>query len=300
MKRIYGKLCYKISARRRSWLHARKQKRVRRMILRHYNHHPPRDQEIAEAVTYLSTHPLTTFYGTFQERYDASDVEVLTDPQNGLPYVITEGGKLYFKRSLNNYTIQLLFNNLRVEQDRHAPHCYTDRHFFVEKGERLADVGCAEGYFSLMNIEQCEALFLFEQESEWIEALEATFAPWREKVSIIPQFVSDINSEQEITLDHYFREHEEKPSFYKIDVEGAEASVLRGMEGLLLEREVKIALCTYHHQHDYERFRLFFEERGYSHRPNAGVMIYQNDMEQMRPPYFRKCLIKAVNHHASP
>ncbi len=100
-------------------------------------------------------------------------------------------GKSFFKRSLNNLTVKLLFNTLRVEQDRESPHCYTDFSFQINKDEILADVGCAEEYFSLMNIEKVQRTYLFEQDLEWVEALERHICPWKEKVVIIPSFVSD-------------------------------------------------------------------------------------------------------------
>ncbi len=265
-------------------------------MLDYYTQFPSGDDEISDAVDYLSTHPLTTFFGAFQEKYDAGEVEVFTDPSNGLPYVITDGKRLYFKRSQNRRTVQLMFNGLRIEQDAEAPHCYTDADFRITEDEILADVGCAEGYFSLMHIEKTKRIYLFEQDREWIEALEATFSPWREKISIIPRFVSDRDNNNEITLDNYFRETEEKPGFYKIDVEGAEASVLKGMEELL-RAPVKIALCTYHHQHDFELFSRFFKEHRFHHRPNRGLMIYQNDLAETTPPFFRRCMIKATNQH---
>lgn len=296
MNRMTNTLIYKVRSRLREHLHTMKKKKVRKKMLDYYTQFPSGDDEISDAVDYLSTHPLTTFFGAFQEKYDAGEVEVFTDPSNGLPYVITDGKRLYFKRSQNRRTVQLMFNGLRIEQDAEAPHCYTDADFRITEDEILADVGCAEGYFSLMHIEKTKRIYLFEQDREWIEALEATFSPWREKISIIPRFVSDRDNNDEITLDNYFRETEEKPGFYKIDVEGAEASVLKGMEELL-RAPVKIALCTYHHQHDFELFSRFFKEHRFHHRPNRGLMIYQNDLAETTPPFFRRCMIKATNQH---
>jgi hypothetical protein len=296
MNKIIRKLTYKVRSRWKEQLHSHKKKKMRKKILQYFSRFPTADEEITEAVSYLQEHPLTTFYGSFQEKYNHGEVEVFIDETNGLPYVITHGKKLYFKRSQNRYTVQRLFNNLRMEQDENAPHCYTDNDFQIEKEEILADVGCAEGYFSLLHIEKTKRIYLFEQDREWIEALEATFAPWKEKIEIIAQFVSDNNNSEEISLDCYFQQ-KEIPGFYKIDVEGAEASVLRGMHQLLQSQPLKMALCTYHHQEDYTRFSHFFEAQGFRYRRNRGVMIYQNDLDSMTPPFFRTCLIKATHPH---
>lgn len=297
MKKIIDILRYKFRSRWTQYFHKKKQQRIKRMILNHYEQHPPKEPEIREAVSYLSKNMLTTFYGTFQEKQDPNQIEVFTDKITGLRYVLTEGKKLYFKRSLNKHTIQLLFHALCVEQDSEGPHCYTDADFQIKEGDILADIGSAEGYFSLLHIEKLKHSYLFEQDKEWQEALEATFAAWKEKVTIIPYYVSDGNDNENVSLDQYFLPIEEKPNFYKIDVEGAEASVLKGMDNLLEVKPMKIALCTYHHQDDFEIFSHYFKEKGFRYRPNRGVMIYQNDLDHMTPPYFRTCLIKATNQY---
>lgn len=296
MNKIIDKLTYKILSRWKYYIRTKEKKKARNKILTYYSQTPSNSKEISDAVQYISSHPLTTFFGVFQEKYLADKVKVYTDHTNGLPYVITDSKKLYFKRSHNKRTVQLMFNSLIIEQDDHSPHCYTDNDFQVINDEILADIGCAEGYFSLINIEKSKKVYLFEHDTEWIEALEATFTPWKDKIRIIPKFVSDKNNSNEISLDNYFMEIDEKPSFYKIDVEGAEASVLKGMK-VLLREPVKVALCTYHNHHDYDIFSRFFEDNLFHYRPNSGVMIYQNDLKRMEPPFFRKCMIKATNQY---
>ncbi|HCC86634.1 MAG TPA: hypothetical protein DEQ06_08665, partial [Porphyromonadaceae bacterium] len=123
MKKTIDTLHYKIRSRWLTFIQHKKQQRVRLKILSYYAQHPSPDTEIQEAVSYLSEHPLTTFYGTFQEKYHADDVPVFTDTTIGLPYVMAEGKKLYFKRSHHKRTVQLLYNALRIEQDPDAPHC---------------------------------------------------------------------------------------------------------------------------------------------------------------------------------
>lgn len=291
--KLVQKIRYKINSTVKSNIFSRKQKMMRTKILDYYRNNPTDDTEIKQAVDYLSKHKLSNFYGDFQKKYNYKDIDVSVDKENGLPYVLVDGKQLYFKRSQNKRTVQLMFNGLRIEQDKDAPHCYTDEKFNLETADVLADIGCAEAYFSLLNIENLRKLYLFEQDKGWIEALEATFRPWKEKVEIVQKYVSDRNSETEVRLDDFFRDKSPLPNFYKIDVEGAESSVLSGMEEILKTKPLKVALCTYHHAEDFVRFSQFFKENGFEHRANSGVMIFQNDIDVMQPPYFRKCLVKA-------
>lgn len=293
MNKFFQKIRYKINTTVRNKVFKAKQESLRKKILAYYNENPPQDIEVKSAIDYLAKNRLFNFYGDFQEKYHYKDVKVYIDKENGLPYVLVDKKKLYFKRSQNKRTVQLMFNGLRIEQDLEAPHCYTDENFQVKLNDVLADIGCAEGYFSLINIEKLKKLYLFEQDVEWIEALEATFRPWKEKLEIVQKYVSDQYSATEVYLDDFFRDKFPVPNFYKIDVEGAENSVLNGMKQLLKASPLKIALCTYHHREDYERFSQFFEENGFEYRANPGLMIYQNDMDILQPPFFRKCLIKA-------
>lgn len=296
MNNAIGKLRYKVTSRVKAFQTTVQYRSARKKVLTHYRKKPPTDYEIENAVAYLLRHRLSTFYGRFQEKYRYREIEVLHDSTNDLPYVFTGDKRLYFKRSHNKRTVQLLYNMLLIEQDPESPHCYTDASFYPRTGELLADVGCAEGYFSLLNVESQQHIFLFEQDCGWLEALEATFAPWREKVTIVPRYVGDGISENQISLDHFFEERGVRPHFCKIDVEGAEASVLKGMSCLIDNHPLRIALCTYHHRDDFLEFTRYFNNLGFHHYPTPGVMVFLNDLNNFAPPFFRKCMIKATSH----
>lgn len=284
---------YKIKSTIKKIIFENKKTKLRKRILQYYCDCPTADDEINDALKYLSNHKLTTFNGNFQEKYDYRNVKVMIDNKNDLPYVMANNNRLYFKRKFNERTVQLTYNELLIEQDINSPHCYTDKNFDIRSCNCLADVGCAEGYFSLLNIENLNKVYLFEQDAEWVEALEATFAPWRDKVEIVPKFVSNANNDCEIRLDDFFGVNKPSPQCYKIDVEGAEMSVLNGMQNILKTTAQKIAICTYHNQNDLEILSQYLSSSGFNYRANEGVMIFQNDIDTMQPPYFRKCLIKA-------
>lgn len=284
---------YKIKSTIKGFVFKKKQSKLRKRILKYYLKFPTDDADTNNALNYLSTHKLSNFYSDFQEKYDYRAIEVFIDEINTLPYVMVNENRLYFKRSYNKRTVQLTYNELMIEQDMDSPHCYSDYEFNTSNSDILADVGCAEGYFSLLNIEKLQKVYLFEQDVEWAEALEATFSPWKDKVEVIRKFVSNTNNENEVRLYDYFLTKTLKPNFYKIDVEGAEMSVLNGMKDILCTSPLKIAICTYHNQNDFEDLSQLLMTKDFRYRANKGVMIFQNDIDIIQPPFFRKCLIKA-------
>jgi predicted RNA methylase len=180
-----------------------------------------------------------------------------------------------------------------MEQDIESPHRYITNDFFVKDNDVVADIGAAEGTFALSAVKRAGKIYLFESDMEWVEPLEATFAPWKEKVEIINKFVSDKNDEQNITLDYFF-ENKVGINFLKVDVEGAETDLLKGCEKVLsVNKSLKLAICTYHKQNDESTISKSLKNLGFEVSYSKGYMIYMKDKE-LRPPYFRRGLIRAL------
>lgn len=286
-------LKYKIRCTWKSQVQKQAMNKVRRNILSYYSSHPTTDEEIAEATSYLQTHPLCTFPAAFTQEYDPARIGVLRDPENGLLYVVHQGKKLYFKRSYNERTVRNIYCGLIVEQDTRSPHCYTSNQFTIDTNDILFDIGSAEGIIPLTHIEKIKEVVLFEKDKEWLEALEATFAPWKEKVTIIARYVSNRDDNDFISIDCFLSHYSQHPTFIKIDVEGAESSVLKGMKHLLeTTHSLKIALCTYHQAQDFEQFTHQFLEQDAQVEPSSGVMLFLNDLKEIQSPYFRKGLLR--------
>jgi len=262
-------------------------------IFSYFKKHTPQNKEIEEALDYLKDSPLHTFCAPFREAYNWKDINVLIDASNRLPYVMHQGKKLYFVRSFNDRTVKYSYNGLRTEQDPDSPHCYLSDDFTVQQDDVLLDVGSAEGIFALTHIEKLKHVVLFERNAQWVEALEATFAPWKEKVTIIRKYVSDCDDTENITIDSFLANKPYVPTFIKIDVEGAEKRVLNGMQKTIQLPELKIALCTYHQQKDFVDFSHYLSEAGFKWNASKGVMLFLNDMESLQTPFFRKGLIRA-------
>lgn len=84
---------------------------------------------------------------------------------------------------------EVAYRGLLIEQDKRSAHRYVDSYEEL-KGKTLLDIGAAEAIFTLDTIEYMDHAYLFECDESWIEALEVTFAPYKEKITIVRKYVS--------------------------------------------------------------------------------------------------------------
>jgi precorrin-6B methylase 2 len=267
---------------------------LRKEILHYFRRLPGKQisREQKEVISYLKKNPLSIFPYSFSEKYDYRNVKVFTDEKSGLKYVIMDGERLYFKRKWSEELIKGCYSFLQMEQDIDSPHRYLTDEFFVRNNDVVADIGAAEGTFALSVVKQARKIYLFESDTEWVEPLEATFAPWKEKVEIINKFVSDNNNEENITLDSYF-DKKGTVDFFKIDVEGGETDLLKGCaEMLSSNNSLALAICTYHKPDDEIVFTEMLKNRGFGLSHSKGYMIFIKD-NKLQPPYLRRGLIRA-------
>ena len=179
-----------------------------------------------------------------------------------------------------------------MEQDINSPHRYLDGFFNLDENDIVADIGAAEGNFSLSIVEKVKKLYIFEYNPEWVKALHLTFGRWKEKVEIINKRVDDFDDGRHIRFDTFLKDHE-MVTFLKIDVDGAEQRVLKSCHTILNEKgPIKIALCTYHRNNDEKDFTGLLGNYGFKVRPTKGYMIQYFD-KQIKPPYLRKGLLMA-------
>ena len=105
--------------------------------------------------------------------------------------------------------------------------------------------------------------------------------------------MSDKNDSKQTTLDDFF-EDKEPLTFLKIDVDGAEAKLLKGCERIISQKSLlKIALCTYHKQNDEAEFTDLLTKKGFIVSHSNGYMLFHTD-KKIKAPYFRRGLIRAV------
>ncbi len=267
---------------------------LKNQIINYYNSHEQlkANAEWTEVVNRLARQRLEIFPYDFADQYKEEDIVVYHDEKNGLSYVLQDNKKLYFKRGWNEKKIKRNYNRLRIEQDPGSPHFYTTEDFNVVQGDVVADIGCAEGNFSLSVVEKVKRLYLFECDPGWLEALQYTFEPWKEKVEIVAKFVSDKTDNRNIRGDDFFAD--KTVGFFKIDVDGGERPLLDGLTKTITSKKpMKIAFCTYHQQQDELEFTEYFTLHGFSVTPGKRYMIFFHD-KMISAPYLRRGLIRAV------
>ena len=262
-------------------------------ILKYYASLPEApSKEIESVLNYLRTNPIAIFPYDFQNQYVTENIEIFDDNDKRLRYVLLDGKRLYFKRRWSKQKIRNLYNLLLKEQDIRSPHRYLTGQFKFEDGEVLVDVGVAEGNFALSVVEKASKLILIEADKEWIEPLNATFEPWKNKVLIVNKFVSDVTHSSNMRLDDFIS-IEKAGTFLKIDIEGGELRLLKGCKRILTEQKpLKIAICTYHKQEDEKEFLSLLTQNGFKTSHSDGFMLYYYD-KKMTAPYFRRGLIRA-------
>jgi hypothetical protein len=270
-------------------------KTLRKAILKHFSSLPENEvnDEQKEVLRYLGNNQVEIFPYPFRDNYSPDKIEVFLDPEISLRYVIQEGKRLYFKKRWSEKRIKRAYSDLLREQDINSPHRYLTDTFEAGKDDVLADIGAAEGNFSLSVIEKIKKVYLFEYDKEWIQALKATFRPWSEKVEIINKYVSDFDDDAHIRFDTFY-ENKKDITFLKIDVDGAESIVLKSCDEVFKGgKSFKVALCTYHKNNDEKDFTVLLKNHGFSITPSNGYMIHYYD-KKLKAPYLRRGLLRAI------
>ncbi len=249
------------------------------------------DADAIKVIDYLNDHPLDIFNYSYKEKYYKMDIPFFKD--ENLYYTIHNGKRLYFSSDYDteerarDYYISLL-----LEQDNESPHKYTDQEFDVDNDSILADVGAAEGIFSLDKIEKCKKVYMFEPDKNWCEALRKTFAEYSDKVTIIEKCVSNFAMGNTITIDEAVGG--DTIDFIKMDIEGEEFYALQGAEKTIANSpQMKCCVCTYHQEFAYYAIKDILERMGFETNHTDGYMWYIGQFNEMRAPVLRRGLIRA-------
>ena len=237
---------------------------------------------------------MTVFnYSDMQESINNIEINVKYDESKELFYIFHQGKKMYFSRKFKlGERVKEYYKSLLLEQHIDSPHRYITENFKLDGVKCLVDAGGAEGIFSLENLDRAEKIYIFECDEEWIEALEATFKEYKEKIKIIKKFVSDKNNENEITLDEFQKNIKEKIDFIKMDIEGAEVLALKGFKNILEKNNnLRIIACVYHKSNDEKDIREIL--KGFKVEVTDRYMLFLWDKD-LSTPYFRRGILRAI------
>lgn len=212
----------------------------------------------------------------WKEEYDQLLIDVHIDADNSLPFVMHHGKRLYFGRDMIN-DVPGIYKGLLIEQDERSAHRYVVS--YSELTDKvLLDIGAAEAIFALDTIEYVNHAYLFECDERWQEALNATFSPWKEKVTIVRKYISDVNDDNSITLDDYFFNKPKENLFLKMDIEGYERRALKGAKSLLENgKNISGSVCIYHLYDDKDFLSFLLHELNYATEIQPGYIIFEDE-----------------------
>jgi hypothetical protein len=233
-----------------------------------------------KAYAFMGRYGITSYPYKYMLEYNGKEISVEIDSVLTLPYVTHNNKKLYFPIKYTNKKIQQDYRSLIIEQDEKAAHRYV-KSYDELKGMTLLDIGSAEGIFALDTIELVEHVYLFECENLWLTPLKATFAPWKEKVTFIEKYVSDVKNETNITIDDFLKNKPKDKLFLKMDIEGSEIAALNGARNTLeLGKNIHLAICTYHRKGDPEKISSYMSALGYSYEFTDGLMYWNKRLSK--------------------
>jgi hypothetical protein len=238
--------------------------------------------EYYDAFRFIGRHGTTFYPFKTSKRYKFTDIEAYIGDGEGkeLPYVYHNGKKLYFPRQWDRSRVRYSYMMLIIEQDIRSAHRYVESYDELY-GKTLLDIGAAEGLFALDAIEHVKKVYLFECDEKWIEPLQMTFSPWKDKVEFVYKYVSNKNDEHSIALDSFMNGKEQDNLHIKMDIEGAELSALYGAMRLLTDvPSITLSVCTYHKEDDAENIPLFLSSLGYCCKYSPGFLFTTPNMRK--------------------
>ena len=240
-------------------------------------------------IKFIVRHGIHMFPYNFVLRYGKCKFEVLYDNREEKNYVLHRGKRLYFPKNTNTEDIRKMYLQLIMEQDIDSPHRYWSKINEPEQGDILVDVGASEGLIALEWIDVLSEVILIECNERWRDALQATFEPYKDKVSIINKYCSNLCDQSNDTIDNIVRY--KSNVVIKMDIEGAEIRALDGAGETLQRSDVKWAVCTYHTKTDAENIEQIMLKNQIRYEFSEGYLLLPYD-ETYEYPFFRKAMIR--------
>jgi hypothetical protein len=235
-----------------------------------------------------------SFLNQFQyepEQYD----EIYWDREGNMPYTYYGGKKMYYPRNYTGFIVRdgkmYAIGYRNAEQHELSPHRYLMGSINIRNGDIVVDGGAREGDFALPYIDIIGRLYVFEGDQEWVKALQMTYKDYSDKVTIIPKMLSDYNDDYTTTLPEVIKDN--RVDFIKLDIEGAEARVLKASESLLTNNNIRCSICSYHQKNDQKDIVAILERNGYQCSMSNGLTTFLYDPNFFRDLDFRKGIVYA-------
>lgn len=268
-------------------------------LLEYYECHEQEAKLFAKELDYLRE---KWNYCNFPYHPDTLEVAVDSgfDAVSRMPFVVHKSKKLYFPKGFSSEeAVEMYLNYLLVEKllgvndTEGTPHQYQSTNVHVEEGDVVFDIGAAEGLFALDQIDKASHVVVVESAPQWLEPLRLTFAPFGNKVTIVDKLVSTVEADNAISLGKLLLDSEFHSAFVKMDIEGCELSTITSAANIIKEKEgVKMAVTSYHRQHDADALVKLFHSTGYSTEFSNGYMLFDL-YDTPAPPFFRKGIVRA-------
>lgn len=265
--------------------------------LKEYYKNHEHNSDISAILNRIEQKGLQVFNYDFSDNYEYLDVDVEYDKAEGMFYVLHYGKRMYFKKSfIDRDSVIEYYRFLRQEQDERSPHRYLTEDMSVEEGYIVVDAGVAEGNFALEIIDKVSKIYLIEMDLEWIEALKVTFRDYEDKVVIIKKKLSDINDDENITLDHLL--YNTNVDYIKIDIEGGEVKALEGaMEILRRDTKIRLNVCAYHNFDDEYNISKILDMYNINVCTSEGYMFFIiDDMFNHPEPRLVRGLVRGMRY----
>lgn len=256
-----------------------------------------KDGRINKICEFLKYNELDVFCGQIENIYPEELFEIYKDDDAGLLYSYWKGKKIYLSSKFKDAKkAKSYLCGLCREQDNESPHCYNIDKLDLESVDLVIDGGAAEGFFALQVIDNVKKVYLVEGDESWLEALKYTFEPYKDKVAIIPKWLDSSDDENCITLDTLALQEEElKTLLIKLDIEGKESDVIKGIDKLL-DRNMNLTciVCTYHRSEDAQDISDYFKNNKFKTSFTEGYMFFPYSGEIK--PELRKGVLTAVRN----
>lgn len=136
-------------------------------------------------IMYIAKHGVSMFPYSFSRKYTRFECKISFDDKRGEIFVLHKGKRLYFPKDMTGEDVKKAYKQLVMEQEADSPHRYWSNLNEPKNGDVFIDIGAAEGIIALDLIDIVDKVILVEYEDRWKAALEATFAPYKNRVEII-------------------------------------------------------------------------------------------------------------------